>query len=108
MNLRSFSTLQIALCVSIAVHAVLLTVRFVDPDSFNRVFEVERFITSMIGDVKAQTSAFGASRPAASNSTEAGRRRNRRVELRLCRVVPGSSTTPAAPRLRREFEELFG
>ena len=39
MNLRSFSTLQIALGVSIAVHAVLLTVRFVDPEAFNRVFE---------------------------------------------------------------------
>lgn len=39
MNLRSFSTLQLALLASIAVHAVLLTVRFVDPESFNRVFE---------------------------------------------------------------------
>lgn len=39
MNLRSFSTLQIALGVSIAVHAALLTVRFVDPESFNRVFQ---------------------------------------------------------------------
>ena len=39
MNLRSFSTLQIALGVSIAVHAALLTLRFVDPEAFNRVFE---------------------------------------------------------------------
>ncbi len=39
MNLRSFSTLQIALGVSIAVHAVLLTVRFVDPEGFNRIFQ---------------------------------------------------------------------
>jgi protein TonB len=39
VNLRSFSTLQIALIASVAVHAVLLTVRFVDPDAFNRVFE---------------------------------------------------------------------
>jgi protein TonB len=31
--------MQIALGVSIAVHAVLLTVRFVDPEAFNRVFE---------------------------------------------------------------------
>ena len=38
MNLRSFSTLQIALGASVAVHAVMLTVRFVDPESFNRVF----------------------------------------------------------------------
>lgn len=39
MNLRSFSTLQIALGASIAVHAALLTVRFVDPEAFNRVFQ---------------------------------------------------------------------
>ena len=39
MNLKSFSTLQIALGVSIAVHAGLLTVRFVDPEGFNRVFK---------------------------------------------------------------------
>ncbi len=39
MNLRQFSTLQIALGISVAVHAVLLTVRFVDPESFNRVFQ---------------------------------------------------------------------
>jgi len=39
VNLRSFSTLQLALGVSIAVHAALLTVRFVDPQTFNRLFE---------------------------------------------------------------------
>lgn len=31
--------MQIALGVSIAVHSVLLTIRFVDPQAFNRVFE---------------------------------------------------------------------
>lgn len=36
---RKFSTLQIALAVSIGVHAALLAVRFVDPEGFNRVFE---------------------------------------------------------------------
>jgi len=36
---KSPSTLQIALGVSIAFHAVLLTVRFVDPERFNRVFQ---------------------------------------------------------------------
>ncbi len=36
--MKSLSTLQIALGVSVAVHAVLLTVRFVDPERFNRVF----------------------------------------------------------------------
>ena len=39
MKLQSFSTLQYALGASIAVHAALLTVRFVDPEAFSRVFE---------------------------------------------------------------------
>lgn len=39
MNLRSLSTLQLALVASVAVHAVLLAVRIVDPESFNRVFQ---------------------------------------------------------------------
>ncbi|WBY04033.1 TonB family protein [Ramlibacter tataouinensis] len=37
--MKSFSTLQIALGVSAAVHAALLTVRLVDPEGFNRVFQ---------------------------------------------------------------------
>ena len=37
--LKGLSTLQLALGVSVAVHAVLLTVRFVDPEGFNRVFQ---------------------------------------------------------------------
>jgi periplasmic protein TonB len=39
VNLRSLSTLQIALGASLAVHAALLTVRFVDPQAFDRVFQ---------------------------------------------------------------------
>jgi protein TonB len=38
VKLRNFSTLQLALGVSIAVHAVLLTVRFVDPQAIERAF----------------------------------------------------------------------
>ena len=36
---RSMSTLSIALGVSVAIHAALLTVRFVTPEQFNRVFQ---------------------------------------------------------------------
>ena len=39
MSLVKFSTLQIALSASVAVHGALLTVRFVDPESFNRGFQ---------------------------------------------------------------------
>ncbi len=37
--MKTFSTLQIALGASVLVHAVVLTTRFVDPESFNRVFQ---------------------------------------------------------------------
>ncbi len=37
--MKSLSTLQIALGASALVHAVVLTTRFVDPESFNRVFQ---------------------------------------------------------------------
>jgi len=37
--LRSLSTLQMALAFSVLAHAALLTVRFVDPQRFNRVFQ---------------------------------------------------------------------
>lgn len=38
MNLKDLSTLQIALGLSVIAHATLLTVRFVNPEAFNRVF----------------------------------------------------------------------
>lgn len=38
-HLRGLSTLQLALLASFAVHAVVLTVRFVNPEGFNRVFQ---------------------------------------------------------------------
>lgn len=38
-RLKTLSTLQLALGVSVAVHAALLTVRFVNPEGFNRVFQ---------------------------------------------------------------------
>ena len=38
MNLKDLSTLQIALGLSVLAHAVLLTVRFIDPEAVNRVF----------------------------------------------------------------------
>ena len=39
LTLKTFSTLQISLGVSALLHAVVLTTRFVDPQSFNRVFK---------------------------------------------------------------------
>ena len=38
-RLKSLSTLQWALIVSVLIHASLLTIRFVNPEGFRRVFE---------------------------------------------------------------------
>lgn len=38
-SLPALSTLQLALGISVGVHAALLTVRFVNPEAFNRVFK---------------------------------------------------------------------
>ena len=37
--LKGLSTLQLALGISIALHAAVLTVRFVNPEGFNRAFQ---------------------------------------------------------------------
>lgn len=55
MNLRRFSTLQIALTVSITVHAVLLTMRIVDPDRFNRMFESGALDVILVNTSSKQT-----------------------------------------------------
>jgi protein TonB len=39
MPRKLFSTLHVALIVSLGLHGVLLTLRFVDPERFNRLFE---------------------------------------------------------------------
>jgi len=39
VHLKALSTLQLALGISLALHAALLTVRFVNPEGFNRVFQ---------------------------------------------------------------------
>ena len=38
-RLRQLSTLQIALIVSVLLHAALLTLRVADPERFNRMFD---------------------------------------------------------------------
>jgi protein TonB len=39
MGFRGLSTMQWALLVSVGVHAALLTVRVVNPEGFNRMFQ---------------------------------------------------------------------
>ncbi len=76
-HLKAFSTLQIALGVSFVLHAVPLTIRFVDPESFNRVFQDTPLEVILVNantqerPVKAQ--AIAQSSMAGGGEADAGR-----------------------------------
>lgn len=77
--LQKLSTLQLALGISVAVHAALLTVRFVDPEGFNRVFQdtpLEVILVNAKSDERpdqakaiAQASLAGGGEAAAGRAT---------------------------------------
>ena len=77
MNLRSFSPLQLALGVSVAVHAALLTVRFVDPEAFNRVFQDTPLevilVNARTNERPEQARAIAQATMAGGGDTEKGR-----------------------------------
>lgn len=56
--------------------------------SLSRATEVIRFLTSSGVTARMISVPRGESRPIAPNTTPDGRRRNRRVEIRICRVPP--------------------
>jgi hypothetical protein len=57
---QDLSTLQIALGVSVIAHAALLTVRFVDPESFNRVFQDTPLEVILVNARPTRTARQGA------------------------------------------------
>lgn len=77
MKLRSFSTLQLALGISLAVHAVLLTVRFVDPQAFERVFHDTPLevilVNARSASVPDKARAIAQSSMAGGGESDAGR-----------------------------------
>ena len=77
MNWRSFSTLQIALGISVAVHAALLGLRIVNPEGFNRVFEdtpLEVILVNTKTNEKAdKAQAIAQTRLAGGGDAAAGR-----------------------------------
>ena len=97
MNLRSFSTLQLALAASLAVHALLLTVRFVDPESFNRVFEDAPLEVIL---VNSKTSETPEKAKAIAQTSMAGG--GDAAEGRATSPMPLSSTTDAGNYLEEE------
>ncbi len=71
------STLQVALIASIGVHGVLLTVRFVDPTGFNRIFQDSPLevilVNSRSGEVPDKAQAIAQASLAGGGEAPAGR-----------------------------------
>ncbi len=76
-RLRELSTLQIALLVSLTVHAGLLTIRLVDPDRFNRMFQDSPLevilVNSRSGEIPTKAQAIAQANLAGGGNVEKGR-----------------------------------
>ena len=75
---RQLTTLQIALGVSLVAHAALLTVRFVHPEGFNRVFKdtpLEVILVNASSDVRPEKAAAIAQANLAGGGDAADQRR---------------------------------
>ena len=75
--LRKLSTLQMALIVSFGLHAALLTVRIVDPESFNRIFQDTPLevvlVNSRSGEPPEKAQAIAQAALAGGGEADAGR-----------------------------------
>src|SRR5688572_10389401 len=77
MAWRDLSTLQWALLASAAVHGALVTVRFVDPESFNRAFKDTPLEVILVNarstEAPAQAQAIAQANLAGGGEAAAGR-----------------------------------
>lgn len=77
MNLRSISALQFAMAASLAAHAAILTVRFVDPERFRRVFEDSPLevilVNARTNDAPEKAQAIAQANLAGGGDAERGR-----------------------------------
>jgi protein TonB len=75
--LRKFSTLQVALIVSLGVHAALLTIRIVAPDTFNRIFQDTPLevilVNSRSGEAPEKAQAIAQASLAGGGEAQTGR-----------------------------------
>ncbi len=102
--LAKLTTIQLALLASLAVHAVLLTVRFVDPERFNRLFQdtpLEVILVNARSDeVPLRAQAIAQSNLAGGGEAAAGRATS---------PLPPSATVEfgeATEESRRQIKEL--
>ncbi len=102
--LKNLSTLHIALLCSLGVHAALLTLRIVDPESFNRVFHDTPLevilVNSRSGERPDKAQAIAQANLAGGGEAEKGRATSPLPPSALIEL--GDSTEEA----RRQIEQL--
>jgi protein TonB len=87
--LRQLSTLQLALLASVLVHAAVLSVRFVDPEGFNRVFQ-DTPLEVILVNAKSNQAPEQAKAIAQANLAGGGE------------AAKGRATSPLPPALRSD------
>ena len=104
--LARLTTLQVALLVSLAVHVVLLTVRFVDPERFNRLFQdtpLEVILVNARSDeLPTQAQAIAQASLAGGGEAAAGRATS---PLPPAATVELGETTEESRRQIKELQE---
>ena len=104
--LARLTTLQVALLVSLAVHVVLLTVRFVDPERFNRLFQdtpLEVILVNARSDeLPTQAQAIAQASLAGGGESAAGRATS---PLPPAATVELGETTEESRRQIKELQE---
>ena len=101
---KRLSTLQIALLVSVGLHAALLTVRFVDPEGFNRVFQDTPLevilVNARSGEAPAKAQAIAQANLAGGGDAQTGRATS---------PLPAAATVEAgnaSEEARKQIEQL--
>ena len=102
--LARLTTLQIALFVSVAVHAVLLTVRFVDPERFNRMFQ-DTPLEVILVNARSQEAPLRAQAIAQANLAGGGEAATGRATSPLA-PSPTVELGESAEEARRQIKEL--
>jgi protein TonB len=103
-RLRQLSTLQVALLVSLTVHAALLTIRLVNPDGFNRMFQDSPLevilVNSRSGEIPAKAQAIAQANLAGGGELDKGRATSPLPASPLVEVGDANEET------RRQIEQL--
>jgi protein TonB len=95
--LGKLSSLQIALLVSVGLHGALLTVRFVDPEGFNRIFQDTPLevilVNSRSGEAPEKAQAIAQASLAGGGDADAGRSKSPLPPSALLEIGDASEDT---------------